>query len=59
MRYLAKRDTAGEWGIFDVRRQKYLAQGLTLEEAKETAEKENRKNAEEVKNFLDDNMLPR
>lgn len=58
MRYLVKRDLAGDWAVFDVRRQINHAEGLTVEEARETASNLNRENRENVKQFLDDNLLP-
>lgn len=59
MRYLVKRDNTGEWAVFDVRRQSNFAEGLALDEARETVGKMNRENDETVKQFLDDNLLPR
>lgn len=59
MRYIIKRGTDGEWEVFDVRRQKNFSNGLTLDEARETAGRKNKENDEDVKQFLDDNLLPR
>lgn len=53
MRYFLKRDLAGEWGIWDTRRQVYHCTGLEVEEARKTAEELNEKNEREVREFLD------
>jgi hypothetical protein len=51
-RYILKRDRTGEWGIWDIRRQAYFCEGLSVEEARETSQNLNIENAEDVKRIL-------